>query len=145
MITRNWKNIVAWASVCLNVVLVALILIKPPFIDHPPGPPSPEKIFSHMGEELTGTDKAIFEDILQKHIPEMHLTHENMRPAFDKIQQLVLAEPFDLEKVKAAHHELIATRNKIDEAIESFILELLSNISEEGRKKIKIGPPAKPK
>ncbi|WP_135081903.1 periplasmic heavy metal sensor [Terasakiella sp. SH-1] len=146
MITRNWKNILAWGSVILNVVLIAIIIVGPHHLKpRPPGPPSPQKLFRHMGQDLTGQDRVIFEQLVEKHSRLFETHHEDMRRGLDGIIRSVKAEPFDLEQVKAAHQIHSGERLKIDHAIANFVIELVSKISPQGRHQLRLKPPHKPR
>ena len=146
MILRNkWKNILAWVSVGLNVVLIGIILIGPATKKpRPPGPPSPISMFEKMGKDLTGQDKVFFDKILAKYGPEMESYHKNMKGLFHNIETAVKKAPFKITNVEAAHHALHQNRMKMDETIESFVHEMLVGLSDDGRQKLKFGPPKKP-
>ena len=140
--SRNWKNILAWGSVVLNVVLVLFILMGPGRFSHrPPPPPSPEKIFGHMARDLNEVDRAVFNRILEKHKEKLNMNHENIGRAFGAIQASLHHEPFDMNKVHEAHHMLRQSRRDVEHAIQAFVVEMLTEISPEGRKSLKIGPP----
>ncbi len=145
MIKRNWKNILAWGSLCLNIVLIGIIVIGPHrLMPKPPGPPPPQKVLKHIGKDLTGKDRVIFDLLLEKHSAGFKNHRHDMDRAFKGIQNSVLQEPFDIEKVRQAHKKLSSNRAKIDHTIESFILEMVMEISPEGRKKLHLGPPRRP-
>ncbi len=145
MITRNWKNILAWGSLCLNIILIGFILIGPPRFGPPPGPPNPEKVLKHIGRDLTGKDKDVFTALLKKHAPHLKHDEKGMHAAFDRINEAAKQTPLDVDKVRIAHKGLSTHRTVMDQAIENFIVEILQSISEEGRMNLHLGPPDKPK
>lgn len=129
----------------LNVVLIGFILIGPhPFGPRAHKPPSPDKIFSHMARGLNEADREVFQKVLVKHRDNLKMSHTDMDKAFGEIKKAVRAHPFEIEKVTEAQLLLSLQRRKIDQAIEGFMIEVLTEISPDGRQKLKIGPPGPP-
>jgi len=145
LLKSHWRNLLAWGSLFLNVILIGYIVLNPiMFHRPPPGPPSPEHMFKRIGEGLVGEDKVIFEQLLAKHSPDMRAGAIDMRRVMDHLADVVKRDPLDLETVKEIHNTMRETRQQTDIAIEEFVYEMLPALSVEGRKSLQFRPPKRP-
>lgn len=145
MIKRHWKNMLAWSSFFLNIILIGMVIVGPHFLmPFPSGPPSPEKMFERIGEDLKGSDRVIFNELLAKNSKLMKQRGQEMHDALAQIGDIARHETLNKEALKQAHNNLHNKRNNIDKVIESFIFDLLTKISFEGRKNLHLAPPPPP-
>ncbi len=145
MLKNHWRNLLAWGSLFLNVILISYIILgTTQFHRPPPGPPSPEHMFKRMGEDLQGQDKIVFEELLAKHTPSMRTGAKDMHRILDHLAEVVKRDPLDLETIKEIHDTMRQSRAQTDTAIEDFIYEMLPALSPVGRQSLRFGPPKRP-
>ncbi|WP_417821430.1 periplasmic heavy metal sensor [Terasakiella sp.] len=145
MLRNHWRNLLAWGSLFLNVILIGYIILSPTqFHRPPPGPPSPEHMFKRIGEDLHGQDKIIFEQLLTKHAPNMRVGAKDMDQTMSQLAEVIKRDTLDLESIKKIHNTMRQSREKTDTAIEAFVYEMLPALSVDGRKSLRLLPPKRP-
>lgn len=142
-IPKRMQNPLCWGSLLLNIVLIGVFLIGPhrllPFM--PPPKPEPGMFLEHMGRDLTGQDKVVFTEILDKHRHHFSMNEQKMHDVLFSISKIISREPFKIHDVEIAHIQLTKNRINMDKTITDFMQEMLPALSHEGRKKLRILPP----
>ncbi|NVK17132.1 MAG: hypothetical protein HWE30_00400 [Methylocystaceae bacterium] len=107
----------------------------------PPPKPGSAGMLYHMGNDLSGADKVVFERILEKHSPQItdHLAH--MDDMLCEIAILVEQDPFSMDDFQKAHQTFDQVKFKMDRDIANFLYEVLPALSPAGRKKPRLLPP----
>lgn len=137
---------VFWGSLMLNIALIAVLIIGPhrllPFLPFPPpGPPPPGIMLKHMGQDLTGADKVIFDKALAKHLPALRKRGEQVLNEIYVIADVIQADSFDINALKEKHLRLDHAKGNMDTVVADFISEIAVSLSPDGRKHLKLRPP----
>jgi len=147
IIPKRWQAPLAWGSLFLNILLIAVIVIGPQrILPYPPHkPPTPQRIMSRVARDLNKEDKAIFDTILAKYIPAFNESRVQIDKALTDISDAASKDALNMDAVKDANDRLITVRTHTDRMIASFVYEMLHAISDEGRKQLKLRPPKRSK
>lgn len=98
------------------------------------GPPRIEHLIEHMQHVLPPADAAIvgaaFESYRTSLAPLMALLHG----APDNVRKALLADPLDVDALRAALEQMAATRNQVEGKVFEAILEVAPKLSLQGRR-----------
>ena len=127
-------------SLALNVALVATLIIaaverhRPDHGGHGGrfSLPSPRMLLSALPEDR----RALINELYAEHRQHVRTAMRERRQARREVRQLMLASEFDRERIDQAFAELRARDEKAAEAVQSMLIEVLSELTPEERVKV---------
>lgn len=86
--------------------------------------------------QLSSKDAAAFDAVMRRDAPRYMAQAKKLRDVRIHMEQLLLAEPYDPVKIKAAMQQWQSTSDDFTHAISGTLIEALGKISPEGRRKL---------
>ncbi len=132
----RWTSLICWGSVLLNIVLVTILIVRAEQFFMPSFPPSPEKVLERIGGSLEGRDREVFDAVTAKRLPEIKATAARAKEAFKSLQAEIARDPFDADRLEAAHKAMGQVRTDMDAVIYDTLKTVIRDLSPDGRKRL---------
>ena len=141
--TKPWLWLLV-ASVALNVFLG--VTVGTHFFRDPPKgpPPRPGMMILDMAETLPPDDARILRQAFEVH-REQFPPDSGTPHGFERMRDVLTAEPFDLEAYLCMESEFRASREREGAMIGALLADALPQMSPEGRKRMADRPPRPPR
>lgn len=143
-ISKKGQTFILGSSIFLNIALLALIFLSPPF-QPPKGPPPPHRVMEQMAKNLNSADREIFDGIFVKYTDRLEQNRRQMHAAVDAMATIMRAESVDASAVQVAHDQLSMIRNDMDGILAKFMVDLSQNLSADARRNLRLFPHPPPK
>ena len=125
-------------SLALNVFLGTVLALREPGPKHPLrpfGPPDPIKIAERMSRDLPAADAAILRNAFIAHSAEFAELRSKAGGFPDHLRAVLTSEPFNAQAVSVAAQAVIAEHSAFESKVSTVLVEALSAMSPEGRRK----------
>jgi uncharacterized membrane protein len=121
-------------SVALNLFLAGDLLgVK--FRGPPPAPTFDQRLEA-IWRNLPPADQPIARRIVEKHREEVITRWLALRPAAQRVSDAIRARPYATAETQAAFDNTNARTEELRQALQSTVIELAGQISEEGRREL---------
>ncbi|AVM76299.1 periplasmic heavy metal sensor [Magnetospirillum gryphiswaldense] len=136
MTRHPWFRFVLPASLALNAFLVGMAVtlwLRPAL---PPPPPRPDAIIAEMAAMLPAADADILRASFAARAPRLGDRPHNRAETFERIRNALRAESFDAQALATIFAEGRQNRDRIDDSIETALIDAAGKMSTEGRRKL---------
>jgi len=134
----GWRRIALPASLVLNLFLIALILghvlLGRTGAQASPNPVT--RILGNIEPKLPPRDAAVFRQVIQDDAPRYADAAQRVVEARRRLEQQIIAEPFDPAAVRQAMVAMRMGLNQFSEAFNGPLVDALAKVSPEGRRKL---------
>ncbi|AWJ85978.1 hypothetical protein TSH58p_20875 (plasmid) [Azospirillum sp. TSH58] len=143
---RRWPWYLLVGSLAVNMLLGGILAAQALHLLPPPPPPDPGQGIARLVEraerELSPTDAAILRRGYEAERTAVDRMHENMESMRRQLRDSMQAPIFDPEGLRRALEQAHATEAELRSRLDSRAIEVLSQLSPEGRRKLlEMGPP----
>ncbi len=132
-------------SLSLNVFFVVfLLVVSSPFGFRPEFPPPPSEMAERMARTLPPADAAIFRQAFAARETDLTRSREVHLSVPTRVRAVLSAPELDVASLKAVFDDARAAHEIMDSALESAMIEAVSKMSTEGRRKLSEWQPPRP-
>jgi len=144
------KSIPRWllpASLSMNIFLAVTVAahMQSHGFRPPPSQPSPARMIEEIAATLPSADAEILRQVFIRHADQIESAHHVRRALHDAVREALSAPTFDPNALRAAFAEGRRGRATMDDALESAIIEVASQMSVAGRRKLGDWTPSPPR
>lgn len=122
------------------------VMVGSHFFRGPKGPPpQPAGLLEEMANVLTPTDAAILRGAMETHRNDLTEPPDARFHQHDRMRQVLLAEPFDVEAFRRINSEFHARHERMGRVIGEVLSDAVPKMSPDGRKRLAEFRPPPPK
>ncbi|QCO06859.1 periplasmic heavy metal sensor [Azospirillum argentinense] len=143
---RRWPWYLLIGSLAVNMLLGGILAAQALHLMPPPPPPDPGQGIARFVERaersLSPADAAILRRGYEAERTAIESMHQNMEAMRHQIRESMKAPTFDPEGLRRAFEQAHATEAELRGRMDSRVIEVLGQLSPEGRRKLmEMGPP----
>ncbi|QCO19094.1 periplasmic heavy metal sensor (plasmid) [Azospirillum brasilense] len=143
---RRWPWYLLIGSLGMNMLLGGILAAQALHLMPPPPPPDPgqglERFVERAERELSPADAAVLRRGYEAERMAVERMHQNMEAMRRQLRDSMNAPTFDPDGLRRALDQAHATEADLRGRLDSRVIEVLSQLSPEGRRKlVEMGPP----
>ncbi|QCN99144.1 periplasmic heavy metal sensor (plasmid) [Azospirillum argentinense] len=143
---RRWPWYLLIGSLGMNMLLGGILAAQALHLMPPPPPPDPgqglERFVERAERELSPADAAVLRRGYEAERMAVERMHQNMEAMRRQLRDSMSAPTFDPDGLRRALDQAHATEADLRGRLDSRVIEVLSQLSPEGRRKlVEMGPP----